>query len=165
MGKWPFFKKKPWINNLEKTSIFRLFKLLLFIAENSALLLQNILKHPFLDYISSKKKKIGKKQILHKNHQSTPLQKSQFFDFFTSWFLQPRKAFYRSRVSQNTLSWPIMPKKKVEKMATFGPKPWVNPFRKMSIFVLFGLLVFIAQKGVVSFQNCLLYTSPSPRDS
>ena len=35
-------------------------------------------------------------------------------------------------------------KKKGGKMAIFGPKPWVNPFGKMSIFGLFGLLVFIA---------------------
>ena len=34
--------------------------------------------------------------------------------------------------------------KKVGKMAIFGPKPWVNPFEKMSIFGLFELLVFIA---------------------
>ena len=27
-------------------------------------------------------------------------------------------------------------------MAIFGPKPWVNPFGKMSIFRLFELLVF-----------------------
>ena len=40
-----------------------------------------------------------------------------------------------------------MPEKiKVGKMAIFGPKPWVNPFGKMSIFGLFELLVFIAQK-------------------
>ena len=34
-------------------------------------------------------------------------------------------------------------KKKVKKMAIFGPKPWVNPFGKMSSFGLFELLVFI----------------------
>ena len=40
---------------------------------------------------------------------------------------------------------PILPKKKkVGKMAIFGSKPWVNPLGKMSIFGLFGLLVFIA---------------------
>ena len=33
-------------------------------------------------------------------------------------------------------------------MAIFGPKIWVNPFEKMSIFRLFELFVFIAQKGV-----------------
>ena len=35
-------------------------------------------------------------------------------------------------------------KKKVGKMAMFGPKPFVNPFGKMSSFRLFGLRVFIA---------------------
>ena len=34
--------------------------------------------------------------------------------------------------------------KKVRKMGTFGPKPWVNPFGKMSILRLFKLLFFIA---------------------
>ena len=37
-------------------------------------------------------------------------------------------------------------------MAIFGPKPWVNPFAKMSIFRLLELFVFIAQKGAFSFQ-------------
>ena len=40
-------------------------------------------------------------------------------------------------------------------MAIFGPRPWVNPFGKMSILALFELVVFIAQKGVFSFQNIL----------
>ena len=35
-------------------------------------------------------------------------------------------------------------KRKVGKMAIFGPKPWVNPLGKMSIFRLFELFVFIA---------------------
>ena len=39
------------------------------------------------------------------------------------------------------------------KMAIFGPKPWVNPFVKMSIFGLFELLVVIAEKGVFLFKN------------
>ena len=33
--------------------------------------------------------------------------------------------------------------KKVGKTAIFGTKPWVNPFTKISIFLLFELLVFI----------------------
>ena len=44
-------------------------------------------------------------------------------------------------------------KRKVGKMAIFGPKPWVNPFGKMSIFRLFEVPVFIVQKGNFSFQN------------
>ena len=38
-------------------------------------------------------------------------------------------------------------------MAIFGPKLWVNPLGKISIFRLFQPVVFIAQKGVFSFQN------------
>ena len=33
-------------------------------------------------------------------------------------------------------------------MANFGRKLWVNPFRKMSVFRLFELFVFIGCKGV-----------------
>ena len=46
-------------------------------------------------------------------------------------------------------------------MAIFGPKPWVNPFGKMSIFRLFKLFVFIAWKCVFSFQNMLKRHFPS----
>ena len=38
-------------------------------------------------------------------------------------------------------------------MAIFGPIPWVNPFENMSIVRLFELFVFIALKGIFSFQN------------
>ena len=70
-------------------------------------------------------------------------------------------------------------KKNVGKMAIFGPKPWLNPFGKTSIFDilnflfsqprkaffrLFELQVFIAQKGEFSLQNiekviCLTYSA------
>ena len=36
-------------------------------------------------------------------------------------------------------------------MALFGPKPWINPFGKVSIFRLFEVLVFVARKGVFFF--------------
>ena len=35
-------------------------------------------------------------------------------------------------------------KKKIGQMGIFGPKPWVKPFGKKSIFPLFELLDFIA---------------------
>ena len=38
-------------------------------------------------------------------------------------------------------------------MAIFEPKPWVTLFWKISFFLLFELLVFIALKGVFSFKN------------
>ena len=39
-------------------------------------------------------------------------------------------------------------------MAISRPKPWIN-FGKMSIFRLFELFVFIAQKSLYSFQNII----------
>ena len=44
-----------------------------------------------------------------------------------------------------------MPKKNFSKIAIFGPKPWVNPYGKMSIFRLLELFVFIAHKRAFSF--------------
>ena len=71
-----------------------------------------------------------------------PFGKMSIFDFLNFLFLQPRNAFFRSRISLMIFSWPILPKKKVGKMAIFGPKQWVNPFEKMSIFPVFELLYF-----------------------
>ena len=94
-----------------------------------------------------------------------PLEKYQFFDFLQFFFLQPRKAFFRSRISLGTFSYAILPKKKVGKRPIFGPKPLVNPFGKCQFFNFlnqshgltslekFQLLVFLVQKGVFSLQN------------
>ena len=85
------FGPKPQVNPFGKMSIFRLFDLLLFIAQKGVFSLQNIVKDIFLAYIADKKS---------------------------------------------------------SKMAIFGSKPWVNPYGNISVFRLFGLLVFIAFKGV-----------------
>ena len=144
--------QKPWVNPFGKLSIIRLFKLLFFIAQKGVFLFQNIVQDIFLAYIAYKKK-FEKWPFLDPNHGLTPLQKSQFFDCLNILFLQPRKAFFRSGISLRTFSSPILPKKKNGKIPIFGPKPWVTPFGKMSIFRLFEDLVFIAQKGDFSFQN------------
>ena len=94
------FGPKPWVIPFGQVSIYQLFELLVFIAQQGIFSFYNIIKHIFLAYIALKKKK-------------------------------------------------------VEKTTIFGPKPWVNPFRKMLIFRLFELLVFIAWQGVFSFQNII----------
>ena len=66
-----------------------------------------------------------------------PFKKNVNFSTFRIFFLQARKAFFRTRISLKTFSWPILPKKKVEKTAMFGPKPWVNPFKKNVNFSTF----------------------------
>ena len=84
-----------------------------------------------------------------------PLEKKcQSFDFLKILFLQLKETVFSSRRWSKTFCRPILPKKRrVAKTVIFGPKPWVNPFGKMSIFLLFELHVFIAQKSVFSIQN------------
>ena len=145
------FGPKPLVNPVEKMSIFRLFELLISIPQKAVFSFQNIVKRPFPGLYCLRKKKGEKWPFLDQNHGLTTLEKCQFFDFLNFLFLQPRKAFFRFRISSKTFSWPILPKKtQVGKMAFFGPKPWVNPFGKMSIFRFFELFVFIAQKGFFS---------------
>ena len=155
--KWPFFQLF-FLGNIgqlfRKMSIFSLFELLAFIAQKGVFALQNIVKDIFLPYILQKKK-VEKIAIFGLKPWVNPIGKKKFFDFLNFLFLQPRKAFFHSRIAEKTFFWLIFPEKKVGKMAIFGPKPWVNPFGKMSIFRLFEHLVFIAQKGVFSFQNII----------
>ena len=83
--------------------------------------------------------------IFEPNHGLNPLEKCQFFDFLNVLLLKTRKALFYCRISYKTFSSPILPNKKnVGKMSIFGPKLWVNPFGKMSVYRLFELIVFIA---------------------
>ena len=51
-------------------------------------------------------------QFLRKTmHGVTPLEKSQFFDFFNLLFLQHRETFFCSRISSNPFSLPILSRK------------------------------------------------------
>ena len=59
----------------------------------------------------------------------SPLEKWQFFDFLNL----ERRFLFQNIVKHIFLAY-IAQKKKGEKMAIFGPKPLVNPFRKMAIF-------------------------------
>ena len=78
-GEMVNFAPKPWVNPFAKIPIFRLFELLAFIAQRGVFSFQNIVKHCFLAYIALKKRwKNGNLNLL---------------------FLQPRKAFFRSRIS------------------------------------------------------------------
>ena len=131
-------------------SIFRLLNFL-FLQPRRAFFPSRISLRIFSKAILPKQKSC--KNSHGKKLQKQPLDKCQLFDFLNFLFLQPRKAFFRSRISLRTFSWPILPKKKSWKNGHFGPKPWVNRFGKNSIFRLFELLVFIAEKGVFSFQN------------
>ena len=146
------FRPRPWFNPFAKMSIFRLFELLVFIAQKGVFSFQNIVKVIFLAYIETKEK-VEKLPFLDQNHVLTPLEKFQFQTFSTSCFYSLESRFFVLEYHKRHLPGLYCLKKKFGKMAIFGPKPWVKLFAKVSIFLLFELLVFIAQKGVFSLQN------------
>ena len=79
---------------------------------------------------------------MDQKHGLTPSEKMSIFRLFELFvFIAENVVFvvveYRKRHFRCL-------KRKNKKMAIFGPKPWVNPFGKMSIFYLFEILVFIA---------------------
>ena len=130
------FGPKPWVNPFGKMSIFRLLELLVFIAQKGVFSFQNMVKDIFLAYIAFKKK-LEKWPFLDQNHGLTPLKNVNFSTFGTSCFYCLERRFFNLEYRKShfpNLQWL---KKNVVKMAIFGPKPWVNPFGKMLIFLTF----------------------------
>ena len=134
------FGPKQWVNPFGKMSIFQLFQLRVFIAQKAVFSFQNMVKDIFLAYIAFKKK-LENWPFLDKNHGLTRLEKCQFFDFFNFLFLQPRKEFFRSRISQKTFAWPILPKKKkLKKWSFLDQNHGSTPLEKCEFFDFFNFL-------------------------
>ena len=145
------FRPKPWVNPLGQMSIFRLFELLVFLAQKGVFSFQNITKHIFLANDASKKKNLEKWLFFDQNHGKMSI----FLLFELLVFIALKGVFLVLEYYKRHFPSLYCLKKKVEKMAIFRRKPWVNPFGKISIFRLFELLLFIAQKGVFLFQNIM----------
>ena len=147
------FGPEPWVNPLRKMLIFRLFVLLVFIGQKGVFSFQNIIKDIFLAY-NAEKKKVGKMAVFGPKPWVNPLGIMPIFRLFgLPVFIAQKGVFSFQDIIKDIFLAYISQKKKVGKMAIFGPKPWLKPLGKMSIFRLFGLLVFIDQKGGFSFQN------------
>ena len=148
------FRPKPWVNPFGKMPIFRFFGLFLFIAQSGVFSIQNIVKEIFLVLIAFIKK-LGKMAIFGPKPWVNPLGKMLIFRVFELLLFIAQKGVFSFVLEYRKTYFPGLNclKKKVGKMAIFGPKPWVNSLGKMSIIRVFELLVFIAQKGVFSFQN------------
>ena len=108
------FGPKPWTNPFGEISIFRLFELFVFIAQKGVFLLQNITKHIFLTQIVLKKRE--KWPILDQNHGLSPLDKSQFFDFFNLLvFLSQKGVFLLQNILKHIFLAQIPKTRKMEK--------------------------------------------------
>ena len=87
-----------------------------------------------------KKKNLEKWLFFDQNHGKMPI----FLLFELLVFIALKGVFLVLEYYKRHFPGLYCLKKKVEKMAIFGRKPWVNPFGKISIFRLFELLLFIA---------------------
>ena len=138
MEKWPFLYQNDGLTPLEKCQFFDFLNVFFYSLERCFFVLEyRKRRFPGLYCL---KKKLEKWPFLDQNRGLTPLKNCQFFDFFVLLFLRFYVLEYRK------VHFPMLycRQKKDGKMVVFGPKPWLNPVGKMSIFRLFEVLVFLA---------------------
>ena len=152
LEKWPFFFQNHGYTPLEKCQFFD-FLNLFFYSLNRCFFVVEYRKRRFPG-LYCLKEKVGKMAIFTPKPWINPFEKLSIFRFFcTSFFVSLERRFSFQNIVRDILLCYIADKKKDGKMGVFGQKPWVNPLGKMSIFRLFEVLVFLAQKGVFLFQN------------
>ena len=136
------FKRNLRVNQFQKMSTFYFLSSCIYSLEKCFFVLDYRKRH-VLAYFALKK--LEEWLFLEQNHGLTPFKICQFFDFLNFFIAQKGFFFFYNIVKDIFL--PFIAQKKVGKMTIFGPRPWVNPIEKMSIFRLFKLLDFIDQKG------------------
>ena len=129
------FGPKPWLTPLEKCQFFD-FLNELFFQPRKAFFVLEYRKRDFPG-LYCLKKKVGKMFIFVLKQRVNPFKKCQFLEFLNFFFLQARKAFFSFQNIVKDMFLVYITQKKVGKMAIFGPKPWVNPFRENVNFSTF----------------------------
>ena len=147
MEKWPIFDQNHGQTPLEKSQFCDFFNFLFLQPKKGFFSFYNIVKDIFLRYIIFLKM-MEKWPIFDQNHGLSPLEKSQILDFLNFVFLQPRKAFFRSRISLKTFSWPILAKeKKLEKRPFLDQNHGLTPFEKCQFFDFLNFLFLQPRKA------------------
>ena len=131
------FGPKSSVNPFEKMSIFRLFEILVFIAYKSVFFVVEYRKRHFRGIYW----KIGSKPWVE------PVAKISIFRLFNFLFLQPKKAFFRCRISFNTFSWPILPKKQTRKMANLKQNHGLTRLKTCQFFDFLDFLFLQPRKA------------------
>ena len=147
------FGPKPWVNPFGKVSIFGLFEVLVFIAQKGVFFFLEYRKRLFPG-LYCLERKVGKMVIFRPKPWVNPfgiMSILQLFEVLV--FLGQEGVFFVLEYRKRQFPGVHCLKRKVGKMAIFGPKLWVNPLGRMSISRLLELFVFIASKGVFAFQN------------
>ena len=143
VGRRAIFALKPWVNPFGKMSIFRPFWTSCFYSLERRFFVLEYRKNTFSWLILPKKKKIRKMANFGPKLLVNPFWKNLSFSTFRTFcFYRLQRRFFD--VENRKIHFPSLYciKKKVGKRAIFGPKPWVNPFGKMSIFPIFWTSCF-----------------------
>ena len=150
MEKWPILDQNHGLTPLEICQFFD-FLNFLFLYPRNAFFCSRISSQTFSWSILPKIKS-WKNGHFRTQTMGLPLLKNvNFSTVWTSAFYSLERRFFVLKYRKGHFPALYCLKKKFGKMAIFGPKPWVNPVRKMSIFLLFQLLVFIPWKNIFSF--------------
>ena len=140
--KWSFLDQNHGLICLEKCQFFDFLNLFFYSLKWCFFVLEYRKRHFLCLYCL--KKKLEKLPILDQSNGLTPLEKSHFFDYSKLLFFGLERRFFVLEYRKRHFLGLYWIKKKVGKMAIFGPKQWVKRFRKKSIFRLFELVVFWA---------------------
>ena len=139
-----FFFTKTMVNAFGKISIFWTFWLSCFYGVENRFFVLEYHKTHFSNLYCLKKKSGKNGHFWTKTMGQLLWKYLNFSNFWTFCIFSLERRFLVLEYCQAHFSGLYCLKIKVEKMAFFRLKPWVNPFRKISIFRLFELLAFIA---------------------
>ena len=137
------FRPKPWVTPLEKCQFFD-FWTSCFYSPERRFFVQEYRKRHFPGLCCLRNKTCKKWPFLDQNHGLRLCKNVNFSTFWTFCFYSLERRFFVLEYRKRHFPGLHCLKKKVGKMIILRPKPWLNPFGKMSIFQLFVLLVFLA---------------------
>ena len=136
---WLFLNQNHLLTPWQKCQFFDFMNFFFFSVERRFFVLEYRETHfPFLN---CQKKNVAKMTIFGPKPWVSPLGKmaiSRVFELFS--FYSVKRRFFVLEYCERHFPFLNCLKKKVGIMASLGPKPWVNPLEKMSIFLLFELL-------------------------
>ena len=140
------FGPKPQVNPFGKMSIFRLFELLVFIAQKGVFSFQNIVRDIFLCYIAEKKN-LEKGPFLDQNHGLICLEKSQFFGFLNLFFYSLKSSIFVLEYRERDFPGLYCLKKKLEKWSFLDQSHGLTPLEKCQFFDFLNFLFFWPKKA------------------
>ena len=152
MVDFPLFDQNYGLTPLQNPS-FSTFIPCIFIVQKDVSSLKNIVKHIFLTYFAYNKN-TEKFATFGQNHELSPLENSQFFDFFNLLFLQSRKAFFSFyHIVHLIFVAYFASNRKMEKVQIFDQNHRLTHLEKSQFFNFFNFLFLQSKQAFFSFQD------------